>query len=201
MSDAVTPRRAARSDESHPDAQLAAAFVDGGDGVLRAVYDRYGAMIYRIARGVLSNAADAEEVTQATFVSAWQGRETFDPARGSLAAWLIGIVRRRTVDRLRVMERERKATDAAARIVEQEPGGAALPPHTDQIVDRIVVTDGLAHLADTQRRVLELAFFDDLSHRQIASVTGLPLGTVKSHVRRGLAQLRRRLEVDGVHPA
>ncbi len=201
MSDAVRPRQAARSDDPHPDAQLAAAFADGGDGVLRAVYDRYGAMVYRIARGVLSNAADAEEVTQATFVSAWQGRQTFDPARGSLAAWLIGIVRRRTVDRLRVIERERKATDAATKLADSEPAGATLPPHADQVVDRIVVTDSLAHLAEPQRRVLELAFFDDLSHRQIASVTGLPLGTVKSHVRRGLAQLRRRLEVDGVHPA
>ena len=201
MSDAVTPRHAAAADEAYSDQPLAAAFVDGVDGSLRQVYDRYGAMVYRIARGVIGNPADAEEITQATFVSAWQGRETFDPARGSLAAWLIGIARRRTVDRLRVMERERKATDAAARLADQKPGGLTLPGHSEQIVDRIVVADGLAHLAEPQRRVLELAFFDDLSHRQISSVTGLPLGTVKSHVRRGLAQLRRRLEVDGVHPA
>ncbi len=200
MSDAVTPRQAARCDDSHPDTKLAVAFANGGDGALRAVYDRYGAMVYRIARGVLSNAADAEEVTQATFVSAWQGRETFDPDRGSLAAWLIGIARRRTVDRLRVMARERKAAEAAAQLADHERA-AVLPGHTDQIVDRILVTDCLAHLVEPQRRVLELAFFDDLTHRQIASVTGLPLGTVKSHVRRGLATLRRRLEVDGVHPA
>jgi RNA polymerase sigma factor (sigma-70 family) len=201
MSDAVTPRHAAAADQAYPDQQLATAFVDGTDGSLRQVYDRYGAMVYRIARGVIGNPADAEEVTQATFVSAWQGRETFDPARGSLAGWLIGIARRRTVDRLRVIERERKATDAAARLADQKPGGSTLPGHSEQIVDRIVVSDSLAHLAEPQRRVLELAFFDDLSHRQISSVTGLPLGTVKSHVRRGLAQLRRRLEVDGVHPA
>lgn len=200
MSD-VTPRHAVAADEAHLDRQLATAFADGADGSLRAVYERHGAMVYRIARGVISNASDAEEITQATFVSAWQGRKTFDPARGSLAAWLIGIARRRAVDRLRGLERERKGIDAAARLAEQKPGGSTLPGHSEQIVDRIIVADGLAHLAEPQRRVLELAFFDDLSHRQISSVTGLPLGTVKTHVRRGLAQLRRRLEVDGVHRA
>lgn len=197
----MKPLWSAQADDAHPDLQLASAFVEGADGSLRAVYDRFGAMVYGIARGVLRSATDAEEVTQATFVSAWQGRDTFDPTRGSLAGWLIGIARRRTADRLRTMERERKATDAAAQLVEQEPRRGTQPGPGDQVVDRIVVADGLAHLAEPQRRVLELAFFDDLTHRQIASVTGLPLGTVKSHVRRGLAQLRRRLEVDGVHPA
>lgn len=192
------PVAAAAADQVDPDLQLALAFVDGVDGSLRAVYDRYGAMVYRIARTVLGNIADAEEVAQATFVSAWQGRDTFDPTRGSLAGWLIGIARRRTVDRLRGMERERRAADAAVRLAGDGIAPPTLPAHTDEVINRIVVADGLAQLAEPQRRVLELAFFDDLSHRQIASVTGLPLGTVKSHARRGLAQLRRRLEVAGV---
>lgn len=182
------------------DGELARAFVDGADWALRAVYDRYGGLIYRIAQRSLANRSDAEEVTQATFVSAWQGRETFDPDRGTLAGWLVAIVRRRVVDRLRAAQREQRAAVAAA-----QAGARVSTPdgveHADQVVASVVVNDGLAELPETQRRVLHLAFYDDLTHQQIASATGLPLGTVKSHVRRGLSELRRRLEVAGVELA
>jgi RNA polymerase sigma-70 factor (ECF subfamily) len=179
---------------------LASAFADGAEWALRAAYDRYGSLIYRVARRNLYTPAEAEEATQATFVSAWQGRGTYDPRRGSLCGWLVGIARRRVLDRLRGMEREQRTVRAAARITDPQPRGD-LDEHVDQVIDRLIVADALARLPDAQRRVLELAFYDDLTHQQIAGVTGLPLGTVKSHVRRGLAQLRRRWEVDGVQPA
>jgi RNA polymerase sigma-70 factor, ECF subfamily len=182
------------------DGALAQAFVDGADWALRAVYDRYGGLVYRIAQRSLANRSDAEEVTQATFISAWQGRATFDPTRGTIAGWLVAIVRRRVVDRLRSARREQRATEAAV----HASGRADRPDgveHADQVVASVVVTDGLAELPASQRRVLRMAFYDDLTHQQIASVTGLPLGTVKSHVRRGLTELRRRLEVAGVEPA
>ena len=174
------------------DADLAAAFPNGSDEVLRAVYDRYAPLLYRIALAALPSRSDAEDVTQSTFVSAWQGRRTYDPSLGSLPTWLVGIVRRRIIDRLRVSERERLALHAAS----SSPRAHAEPPGTDRIVDRIVVADELARLPAAQRRVLELAFFDDLTHSQIAALTGIPLGTVKSQLRRGLLQLRRRWEVD-----
>lgn len=176
---------------------LAFAFAAGEDWTLRAMYDRYAGLVHQISRSCLNVPADAEEVTQAVFVSAWQGRGTFDPRRGTLAGWLIGITRRRIIDRLRVMDRERRAREAAQGLAEA-PEGAPLFAAPDEIVERVVVADGLARLPDQQRRVLHLAFFDDLTHQQIAKATGLPLGTVKSHIRRGLAQLRHRWEVDGV---
>jgi RNA polymerase sigma-70 factor, ECF subfamily len=176
---------------------LAAAFADGAEWALRAAYDRYAGLVHTVARTCLGVPSDAEDVTQAVFVSAWQGRTTYDPDRGTLAGWLVGITRRRVIDKLRVLDRERRAREAAAGVA--DPAGAPrLYDAPDQVVDRIVVADGLARLPDNQRRVLELAFFDDLTHQQIANMTGLPLGTVKSHVRRGLEQLRRRWEVDGV---
>ncbi len=178
---------------SDDDDGLATAFRGGDEHVLRAVYDRYGAMVYRVALASLPTQSDAEEVTQATFVSAWQGRATYNPAAGSLGAWLVGIVRRRAIDRLRSIGRERLALLAA-----ESRSGVDHGPGPDWIVERIVIADELGRLPDSQRRVLELAFFDDLTHAQISALTGMPLGTVKSNLRRGLIQLRRRGEVDGV---
>ena len=182
-------------DDDDADRLLAARFASGDEAALRAVYDRYSGLVYRVALGMLRTVSGAEEVTQATFVSAWQGRATFDRRAGSVAGWLIGIARRRAVDELRVMDRNARATQAASdqRDLSVEQSG----PSPDDVVDRMLVADELARLPDSQRRILELAFFDDLTHTQIASLTGLPVGTVKSHIRRGLARLRQRWEVDG----
>jgi len=197
MTESAAPTEAQQVTSDDAELRLAAAFAEGADWALRAAYDRYGGLVYRIARRTLAGPLDAEDVTQTTFVSAWQARDTYDATRGSLGGWLVGIARRRIVDRLRVLEREQRSAEAAARM----PDPAQRAEYADQVIDRLVVADGLARLPDAQRRILELAFYDDLTHQQIAGVTGLPLGTVKSHVRRGLAQLRRRWEVDGVQPA
>ncbi|HEX2905159.1 MAG TPA: sigma-70 family RNA polymerase sigma factor [Jatrophihabitans sp.] len=178
------------------EAALARAFVSGADHALRAVYEQHGGLVYRIALGITRSPQDAEDVTQATFVSAWQGRATFDPSAGSLAGWLVGIVRRRAIDRLRTVNRE-QAGQRAAELAHDSLTEARQAERSDEIVERLVVADELDRLSEPQRRILELAFFDDLTHSQIAAITGLPLGTVKSHLRRGLQQLRRRWEVDG----
>ncbi len=173
------------------DDELAARLRDGDEKALRAAYDRYGAAVLYLAQRLLGNRADAEDVTQLTFVAAWTGRDTFDPQRGTMLGWLLGIARRKTVDQMRSAARGDRVTESVR---------AQLPPDQretpERIVDRLVVADELGRLPDEQRRTLELAFFDDLTHPQIAAVTGLPLGTVKSHIRRGMANLRRRWEVD-----
>jgi RNA polymerase sigma-70 factor (ECF subfamily) len=115
------------------------------------------------------------------------GRATFDPNRGSLGAWLVGITRRQVAERLAHRVREHRTADLVGRA-----GDSADPPEvSDQVVDAVVVADELDRLAPQVRAVLRLAFFDDLTHQQIAAVTGLPLGTVKSHLRRGLERLRQ----------
>jgi RNA polymerase sigma factor (sigma-70 family) len=182
-------------DEDEADRLLAVRFASGDESALRAVYDRYSGLVYRIALSMLRTMTGAEEVTQTTFVSAWQGRATFDPRAGSLAGWLIGIARRRAIDELRVIERNARTTQAASN--QPDLSMEQSSPSPDDVVDRMLVADELARLPDAQRRILELAFFDDLTHTQIASVTGLPVGTVKSHIRRGLTRLRKRWEVDG----
>jgi RNA polymerase sigma factor (sigma-70 family) len=185
-------------DQDEAERALAEAFASGDDWTLRAVFDRHSPLVHQIARSCFQVSEDAEDVTQAVFVSAWQGRSTFDPARGTLAGWLVGITRRRVIDKLRALDRERRAREAARPLAygAQTPDVFSLP---DRVIDALVVADGLARLPEQQRRILELAFYEDLTHQQIAVVTGLPLGTVKSQIRRGLALLRHRWEVDGVH--
>ncbi|GGL87592.1 MULTISPECIES: RNA polymerase sigma factor [Micromonospora] len=179
-----------------PEDDLAVRFRAGDENALRQAYDRYGRAVFHLATSTLANRADAEDVTQATFVAAWLARDTFDPARGSLIGWLLGIGRRKVVDRLRVAARENRVVET----VRQLPDPAPTRPDPETVVDRLVVADELARLPEDQRRMLELAFFDDLTHQQIATVTGVPLGTVKSHIRRGMASLKRRWEVDGAAP-
>jgi RNA polymerase sigma-70 factor (ECF subfamily) len=179
------------------DDELAGRWRDGDEKALRAAYDRYGGAVLHLAQRLLGNRADAEDVTQLTFVAAWNGRETFDPLRGSMLGWLLGIARRKVVDRIRSSARDARVAET---VRAQLPAGGEPDPHPDRVLDRLVVADELGRLPDEQRRTLELAFFDDLTHPQIAAVTGLPLGTVKSHIRRGMASLRRRWEVDGGAP-
>ncbi|MBU8859281.1 MULTISPECIES: sigma-70 family RNA polymerase sigma factor [unclassified Micromonospora] len=175
---------------------LATRFRDGDEAALREAYDRFGRAVLHLATTTLVNRSDAEDVTQATFVAAWLGRETFDPAKGSLVGWLLGIGRRKVVDRIRATARETRVVET----VKQLPEPVSTGPDPDTVVDRLVVADELARLPDEQRRMLELAFYDDLTHQQIAAVTGVPLGTVKSHIRRGMQSLKRRWEVDGAAP-
>ena len=181
----------------HPadgDDGFADLFRAGDERALRQAYERFGPAVFHLAARGLASPADAEDVTQATFVAAWLGREGFDPTRGSMLGWLLGIARRKVVDQIRATARADRITDSVRRLTPAFEVEA--PP--DGVVDRLVVADEMAQLPGEQRRVLELAFYDDLTHQQIAAVTGLPLGTVKSHLRRGMARLRSRWEVDGV---
>jgi RNA polymerase sigma factor (sigma-70 family) len=179
-------RRATERAEPDPVHALELRFAAGDPAALRDAYDRWSAAVYAIALRTLGAHHDAEDVTQQVFVRAWRGRETFDPERGALAGWLIGITRRQVSDRLSSRVRDLRAADRAGRAVRPDPA-----PEPDRVVDAVVVADELDKLAPQVRAVLRLAFFDDLTHQQIAAVTGLPLGTVKSHLRRGMDRLRR----------
>ena len=172
--------------------ELDHAFAAGEVASLRLAYDRYGGMIHRIGLLSLHDHHDAEDLVQQVFVRAWRGRSGFDPERGALGSWLLGITRRQIADRF--SERHRHRLEAAA-AAGQPPPAVQSPP--DDIVERVVVTDGINRLPEVQRTVLRMAFYQGLTHTEIASSTGMPLGTVKSHIRRGLTQLRELWEVDG----
>lgn len=178
---------------SDDEVALAGAFVTGDEAALRTAYEQWGRLVFALGLRSLPDRTDAEDVTQQTFVTAWRGRHTFDPRRGTLPAWLLGIARRQVADRLRAVERDARLQ----RALERTEAPVSPEPTPERVLDSIVAADELTHLVPQQRRVIELAFYDDLTHAQIAVATGLPLGTVKSHLRRGIERLRTRREVDG----
>lgn len=194
--DAPGPPDADRAAELAERAELAARFRAGDEDALREAFERYGASVHHLALASLRSSADAEDVTQATFVAGWLGRETYDAERGSLLGWLLGIARRKVIDRLRAAAREER--DAAS--ARQYAPTVSTETGADRVIDQLIVADELAQLPEEQRQVLKLAFYEDLTQTQISDATGMPLGTVKSHMRRGMARLRQRWEVDSATP-
>lgn len=163
----------------------------GTRDALHDAYDDYGRLVFTVALAALGSRPEAEDLTQQVFVRAWRSRDTFDPAKGTLRVWLLTITRRAIADRVAALSRQRVADIAALR-----NGRAAAADLEHDAVDRVLVSARLDELSAQQRMVVRLAFFEDLTHTQIAERTNLPLGTVKSHLRRALAVLRDRWEVD-----
>jgi RNA polymerase sigma factor (sigma-70 family) len=174
-------------------AELQQRFSAGDEQALAEAYGRWARLVRTIALRSLGGDDDAaDDITQAVFVSAWRSRHTYRPDQGTLSGWLIAITRRRIADRHAANARQQRLVDEAARFAETNPVDSPV----DAVADRVLIADAIANLGQPQRRIMELAFYQDLTHNQIASLTGLPLGTVKSHIRRSLGRLRHRLEVD-----
>lgn len=158
-------------------------------GALRLAYDAHGAVVFSFCRRALG-ADQAADVTQEVFVTAWKVRSRFDPAKGTLRSWLFGIARFKVLGALRGRPPLHAVpTDG----LEREPAAAATTD-VDRLADKLVLADALAGLSERVREVLHLAYVEDLTHAQIAERTRLPLGTVKSDLRRALARLRLELE-------
>ncbi|WP_353809470.1 RNA polymerase sigma factor [Agromyces sp. SYSU T00194] len=176
-------------DPAQDDRRLAEAFRDGEEWAVAAAYGRWSRLVFTIAVRSLGNSQDAEDVTQQVFVKAWRSRERFDPER-SLSAWLTGITRYAVADMHEARSRERRLAEAAA-------GELSVTETVDpRLEERVLVADELQQLPPEPRRIMHLAYWEGLTHGQIAERTGMPLGTVKSHVRRSLTRMRARLEVD-----
>jgi RNA polymerase sigma factor (sigma-70 family) len=192
---AVTPIGDAVDRSSLPDAEIGHAFAGGREWALEQAFERWGGLVHAVAYRAVGNGHDADDITQAVFVSAWRGRDRYDPTRAPLPAWLIGITRRRVADHWDALARERRRAEAAGHASEPTTSGEEW---VDHVAHRVVIADELSRLDQPQRQIMELAFFDDLTHQQIADRLTMPLGTVKSHIRRSLVRMRERLEVNGV---
>lgn len=172
----------------------------GDERALGELYDRHASTIYALARAIVGERADTEEVVADAFGQAWRTAAQFDPARGSVVAWLATITRTRALDLVRARGRRARVL---ARAAEQSDAGFAAPVAGGESPDRAVerqeirqrVTRSLAELPVPQRRVIELAYFGGLTHSEIAAELKEPLGTVKTRLRAGLEKLRDALQV------
>jgi RNA polymerase sigma-70 factor (ECF subfamily) len=171
-----------------------AAIVGGDKDALSGLYDSTVAKVHGLVKAIVHNGADAEEVTCDVYTQVWQTAANFDASRGSVMSWLLSIARSRALDCLR---RQR----AKSRVFSDAPPdleNATLEPIEQNSPDRMLdafqsqstVHSALERLSPERRRLICLAFFEDLSHSEIADVTGLPLGTIKSHLRRAMHTLR-----------
>ena len=163
------------------------AFVRGDEDALRLAYDEYGRLVYSFCARSL-DPERAKDVTQEVFLSAWRARERYNPEKGRLGAWLMGIARNRIIDNVRSEKRhsDRRADEHTVEL--------STEAEVDAMSDKMLIADALRELPDRARTVITLAYLHDLTHPQIAERTNIPLGTVKSDIRRGLARIRRHLE-------
>ena len=179
------------------DQEVGRRFVAGEEQALAWAYERWAGQVHGMAVRAFGPGPDAEDVTQQVFLSAWTGRAGYRAESGPLPAWLVGICRHKIADTWARRDKQRRENDAALVDAQGRPGGPVTAGVDTAVADRVLLLGELDLLGQPQRGIIELAFFEDLTHTEIAARTGLPLGTVKSHIRRTLERLRTRLEVDG----
>ena len=167
------------------DLSLIAAVRSGDESAMAALYDRYSGIVYSVALRVLGDTAAAEDVLQEVFMQLWRNPGVFDSSRGNLGAWLAVISRNRAIDSLRKRHPE---TDVEDVIVSVEPDMSG-DAERSRAMEK--VRSALGAMPAAQRSALEMAYFEGLSHSEIATKTGEPLGTVKTRIRAGLLALRK----------
>ena len=183
---------------SSQDADLVRRMAAGDEAAVTPLYDRYGPVLYAVAYRITGQRADAEEVVLEGFAQAWRDAGRFEAARGSVAAWLTMIVRSRALDHVRARDRRERITHSAARETpDSAPAmstGLGLPSEgVEHGERRRVVEEALSQLSPPQRQAIELAFYEGLSHSEIAERLNEPLGTIKTRVRLGMQKLRDAL--------
>jgi RNA polymerase sigma-70 factor (ECF subfamily) len=170
------------------DASLLALVRSGDEHAMASLFDRYSRVVYSVALRVLRDPASAEDVLQEIFMQIWRNPDSFTAARGSLGGWLAVVSRNRSIDTLR----RKRPTDSVDDIVLASPYNLADEAERNSLMER--ARGVIVQLPSEQRKTLEMAFFDGLTHSEIAEMTGDPLGTVKTRIRSALLTLRKAFQ-------
>jgi len=157
----------------------------GDESAMSDLYDRYSGVVYGVALRVLGSTTAAEDVLQEVFLQLWRNPQAFDADRGRLAPWLAVIARNRAIDVLRKRPMEEDIDELPIST------GVNLEDEASERIAIDKIRGVLAQLPAEQRKALEMAYFEGLTHTEIASKTGEPLGTVKTRIRYGLLALRK----------
>jgi RNA polymerase sigma-70 factor (ECF subfamily) len=177
------------------------ALVRGADAqAFEVVYERHSGPAFALAYRMVGARGVAEDVVQESFLALWRSAQRYDPSRGSVRTWTLGIVHNRAIDALRrhmVHERRRASDEGLDRVLEAEERTEVEAVRND---DARFVRRALDTLPTDQRRVVELAYFSGFTHVEIAEAIDAPLGTVKGRMRLGLRKLRHELGREGVTP-
>lgn len=176
-----------RMDDAELEHCIGAAAV-GDQAAFARLYDALSPIVYGVIRRLVRDPAQSEEVTQEVFVEVWRNADRYTAGRGNVRAWVVTIAHRRAVDRVRSEQARRDRDEREAHSIELPP-----PSPEDAVLAaeaRATAAAALATLAPPQREALELAFYDGLTHTQIAERLDVALGTVKTRIREGLIRLR-----------
>jgi RNA polymerase sigma-70 factor (ECF subfamily) len=183
--------------ERTSDRALLGRVAAGDVAALRLVYNEHAPRAMAIARRILRNVEEAEDIVQETFLELWRRAPQFDGRRGGLVAWIVTIARSRAIDRLRSCSTAGRTIDEASATPDVHPSGPLSPvEHTERRLTESKVAEALAALPPEQRQTIQLAYFDGLSQTEIAAKTGSPLGTVKMRVKLAVGKLKTLLEDD-----
>jgi RNA polymerase sigma-70 factor (ECF subfamily) len=175
------------ANRSVDDAAVLARLGQRDEAAMEEIFRRYSGPVYSVALRVLHDTGQAEDVLQEVFFQLWRNPTAFVKDRGSLGAWLVVVARNRSIDLLR----RRKPSDSVEDVILASPVNVADEAERNVMMEK--VRQVLAELPPDQRKSLELAYFEGLSHTEIATRTGDPLGTVKTRIRQALITLRKAI--------
>jgi len=181
------------------DAELLAAIARRDEAALAQLYDRYHLLAFSVALRVVHDRGRAEDVVQDAFLAVWRKAASYTERRGSVKTWLSCIVRNRAIDLVRG-RRESDADDESILLALRDPAPGVLE-QVAALMDRRSIHTAVARLPRDQRAAIVMAYFEGRSHSEIAEVTGLPLGTVKSRIRLAMHRLRSAVLDVGPFPA
>lgn len=190
-----------RHDADAEDVALVGRVAEADGAALAALYDRYGRPCYALARRIVADEVLAQDVVQEVFLAVWRDPSRYDASRGAFSTWLLSATHHKAVDAVRREETHRKRRAGVEEIELGTSADAGVDEQAWQAVRRGRVREALAALPDAQREALGLAYFGGYTQREIAGLTGIPLGTVKTRMLAGTRRLREMLHAIDDGPA